>query len=84
MDYLAIAKKAKQRLLEAEGSQIHRARIIGTDRIELSYSSEECWHCHSTTVCGCASCGHGMVGDWRPGKCGACLGTGYLTWGRIQ
>ena len=57
------------------------ARIIGQGRVLRSATPETCWHCHGEKVCRCALCAvRGPALIWGKGQCGACIGTGFLTW----
>ena len=57
------------------------ARVRGQDAVIETAQVDICWHCHGKKVCRCALCGvRGPAMTWAKGQCGACLGTGYLTW----
>jgi hypothetical protein len=73
----------KPELLEAL-RQRRAARVRGSDSVEPAYGPDLCWHCSGSQVCSCALCGHGHVGQWSAGVCGACRGAGYLCWARIN
>jgi hypothetical protein len=66
------------------GKVLHRARVRGAESVEQACDAEVCWHCRGALSCKCATCGCGMPWDWKAGQCGACHGSGYLTWGAVN
>ena len=57
------------------------ARVIGQNLVAHSENTDPCWHCAETGTCRCAGCDtHNERLEWRQGRCGACLGTGFLAW----
>jgi hypothetical protein len=72
---------ARQNLRKAAEIPIP-VRIRGRDEIAPSANAEVCWHCHGEKLCSCALCairGRQPL-TWESGSCGACFGTGCLTW----
>ena len=58
------------------------ARVIGQNRVAHSENADPCWHCAEPGTCWCVVCGtYNKNLKWRQGRCGACLGTGFLAWG---
>ena len=58
-----------------------KARLIGKDMVADCVNPDPCWHCDSAGKCGCADCGeYNKNRNWGPGRCGACLGAGFLAW----
>ena len=90
MSYLAIAKRVVRKIEERERkgvtilAQRITARVRGKEDFEHTYDPDVCWHCQGSHSCNCASCGLSSLADWEPGRCGACRGTGYLTWGVVN
>ena len=70
----------KAALLRALSERNVPARVRGQDA--ESGQPEVCWHCHGEKLCSCALCairGRQPL-TWESGSCGACFGTGCLTW----
>jgi hypothetical protein len=60
------------------------ARVRAEETSAMSDQAEICFHCLGALSCDCASCGRGMVGEWKADRCGCCRGTGSLSWGKLQ
>ena len=70
---------ATSRKLSASKSTL--ARVIGQTRVAHSENADPCWHCAEPGMCWCVVCGtYNEKLEGRQGRCGACLGTGFLAW----
>ena len=61
--------------------EVVNARIRGKACSAETAEAEVCFHCHGEKICRCALCAvPGANLTWKKGRCGTCLGTGFLTW----
>jgi hypothetical protein len=83
-DLLRTLSDRKHEILALFNIRLVLARVRGQDTLAMSDQAETCFHCQGKLTCDCASCGRGMVGEWKTGQCGCCKGAGYLAWGKVQ
>lgn len=83
-DLLKALSERKHEILASFNVRLVLARVRVQETLAMSDQVETCFHCRGASTCGCASCGRGIVGEWKAGHCGCCKGTGYLAWGKVQ